>query len=395
MADPWLSLIGLGEDGLNGLSPASRGALDAAEIVFGAPRHLQLAGITARGQQWPVPFCVDPVLAVRGRKVAVLASGDPFWHGAGGAISRHLAPTEYTTHPAPSCFSLGAAKLGWRIEDILCLGLHAAPFERLVPVLSDGMQVICTLRDGDAADELAGWLTRHGFGASELTVLEALGGPREKIRHTMAEAYDLTDVAHPLVVAIDAKGSPGLPRASGLPDDLFTHDGQITKRPIRALTLSALGPRPGDHLWDLGAGSGSISVEFCLAAPGATATAVEARPDRAENIRINANAFGLGTRISVSQSHSLDCLATLPPADTVFVGGGASQPLLDALWPILRPGARLVMNAVTLETEALLIAAHATHGGHLLRVELAEAGPLGPLRGWNRARPVVQWSVTR
>ena len=395
MAEPWLSLIGLGEDGLNGLPPASRDVLDAAEIVFGGPRHLELVGGDDRGRAWPVPFSVEPVLALRGHKVAVLASGDPFWHGAGGSLSRHLAPDEWRAFPAPSCFSLAAARLGWKLEDTICLGLHAAPFERLTPVLHEGARVLCTLRDGDAAGELAAWLTDHGYGAARLTICEALGGPRERLRSLKAEDRDLGKVASPALAAIDAKGASGLSRASGLPDDLFHSDGQITKRPVRALTLSALAPRPGQHLWDLGAGSGSISVEFCLAAPGATATALETRADRAENIRLNARKFGLDHRITTVGGRAPEALADLPDPDTVFVGGGATEEMLTALWDRMPKGTRLVMNAVTLETEALLIRWHGAYGGHLLRAELAEAGPLGSMRGWTRARPVMQWVVTR
>jgi len=394
MADPWLSIIGLGEDGLNGLPPASRAALAAAEIVFGGPRHLELAEIDARGHPWPVPFDVAPVLAARGRPVAVLASGDPFWHGAGGSLVKHLQRGEWRGFPAPSVISLAASALGWRLEEVQALALHAAPCERLTPILAPGAQILCTLRDGDAVAALAAWLTDRGFGASRLTIMEALGGPRQRIRETPASLYRFTDVAHPVTVAIDALGARALPRAPGLPDDLFAHDGQITKRPIRALTLSALAPRPNEHLWDLGAGSGSISVEFCLAAPGTTASAVETRPDRAENIRENARRFGLDHRLEVHEGASLDLLDALPDPDVIFIGGGASEDLLAALWRRMAPGTSLVMNAVTLETEALLTRWHGDKGGHLLRVETAEAGALGTMRGWDRARPVLQWSVT-
>lgn len=395
MSDPWLSIIGIGEDGLNGLTNASRAALDRAEVIFGGPRHLELAQAGGRGRPWPVPFSVAPVLACRGQKVAVLASGDPFWHGAGGALAAHLAPGEWQAFPAPSTFSLAAARLGWRLEETLCLGLHAAPFERLVPLLAPGERAICLLRDGAAAGALAGWLTARGFGPSALTVLEALGGPRERLRHARAESFDLAEVSAPVAVAIEAQGAPGLPRASGLPDDLFAHDGQITKRPVRALTLSALAPRPGQLLWDIGAGSGSISVEWSLLAPGTRALAVEPRPDRAANIRTNASDFGLDHRIEVIEGTAPGVLNGLHAPDAVFLGGGASEAVLTALWETLPQGTRLVANAVTLETEALLTQWQAAQGGSLLRIELAEAATLGRMRGWDRARPVVQWSVTR
>ncbi len=364
-------------------------------MVFGAPRHLELAQVGDRGHPWPVPFSVAPVLECCGRPVAVLASGDPFWHGAGGSLAAHLAPDAWRAFPAPSTFSLAAARLGWRQEEVLCLGLHAAPFNRLVPLLAPGVRAICLLRDGAASAALADWLSARGFGQSALTVLEALGGPRERIRGTIAEDFDLSDIAAPVAVAIDAAGAPGLPRASGLPDDLFAHDGQITKRPVRALTISALAPRPGQLLWDIGAGSGSISVEWALTAPGTRALAIEPRPERAANIRANAANFGLDHRIAVIDRPAPDALAHLPLPDGVFVGGGGSEALLHWLWERLRPGTRLVANAVTLETEALLSKWHGDKGGQLLRVELSEAAPLGRMRGWNRARPVTQWSATR
>jgi precorrin-6Y C5,15-methyltransferase (decarboxylating) len=393
--DPWLTIIGLGEDGLNGLTGASRVALDAAEIIFGGPRHLDLAQAGARGRPWPSPFSVAPVLELRGRPVTVLVSGDPFWHGAGGTLAEHLSPNEWRAFPAPSTFSLAAARLGWRLEDAICLGLHADPFERLVPLLSPGVKVICLLRDGAAPAQLAAWLTARGFGPSQLQVLEALGGPREKVRQALAQDFSLDSIAAPVAVAIDAAGAKGLPRASGLPDELFVSDGQITKRPIRALTLSALAPRPGEVLWDIGAGSGSIAVEWALAAPGARAIALESRAERCANIRANAEAFGLAHRIEVIEGTAPGALVGLPKPDAVFIGGGASASLLQSLWDSLAPGTRIVANAVTLETEALLTEWHARVGGHLLRAELAEAAPLGRMRGWERARPIIQWSVTR
>ncbi|WP_413875738.1 precorrin-6y C5,15-methyltransferase (decarboxylating) subunit CbiE [Albidovulum sp.] len=395
MADPWLTIIGLGEDGPAGLSEASRIALARAEVVFGGPRHLALAGVADRGRDWPVPFRIDPVLAERGRNVVVLASGDPFWHGAGGSLAAHLDAGEWLCHPAPSTFSVAAARLGWRLEETLCLGLHAAPFERLVPVLGRGVRLICLLRDGEAPAAMAGWLTGRGFGPSRLTVLEALGGPRERVRTATAERFGLTGISHPVAVAIEAAGAAGLPRASGLPDDLFAHDGQITKRPVRALTLSALAPRPGEVLWDLGAGSGSISVEWCLAAAGARALAVEARPDRAANIRRNAETFGLSHRLTVVEGDWPAAVRDLAAPDAIFIGGGADSAGFETIWSLMPAGARLVANAVTLESEALLATSHGARGGMLMRIELATAEPLGGRHGWRPARPVVQWSVAK
>lgn len=386
MAEPWLSIIGLGEDGPAGLSEASRAALAAAQVIFGGPRHLALVAAGDRGCPWPVPFDLAPVLARRGQAVAVLASGDPFWFGAGGALAAALNPGEWRAFPVAGVFSLAAARLGWRLEDCACLGLHAAPFAQLVPHLAPGARLICTLRDGPAAAALAGWLVAEGWGDSRLVLLEALGGPRERIREGTAATPDLSGATAPVAVALEPLGRPGLPRSPGLPDSGFAHDGQITKSPIRALTLTALAPRPGEMLWDLGAGSGSVSVEWALA--GGRAQAVEHRADRAANIRANADRFGLSHRISVHHGASATVLPGLPPPAAVFVGGGFDA----ALHALLPRAARLVVNAVTLETEALLIRLHATEGGELLRIDLARAEPLGRMQGWRPLRPVVQWS---
>lgn len=393
MADPWLTIIGIGEDGLGGLSEASRKALSSAETVFGGERHLALADVGSRGRAWPVPFDADIVLSCRGRPTAVLASGDPFWYGAGASLAEKLDGDEWIAHPAPSTFSLAAARLGWRLEATACLGLHAAPFERLVPHLAQDARIICLVRDAAAMGELAKWLTERGWGGSLLWTLAALGGPREYIDQHRAALF-AEDIAGDLVaVAVLARGGQGIPRSSGLPDDLFVHDGQITKRPVRAIALSALAPRPGERLWDIGAGSGSISVEWALC--GGTAIAIEAREDRAANIRSNAAAFGLAHRITVVTGQAPDALAALEAADAVFVGGGLDRAMFDAVWSRLAPGTRLVAHAVTLETEALLGQLHQQHGGELMRVDIAHAAPLGRYRSWDTARPVVQWSAVR
>ena len=393
MAEPWLTIIGIGEDGLAGLSEASRNALDRAETVFGGDRHLKLAGVDGRGKPWPVPFDTACVLSRRGRPTAVLASGDPFWHGAGGSLAAQLSPDEWVAHPSPSTFSLAAARLGWSLENTVCIGLHAAPFERLVPLLARGAHIICLVRDARAAGDLASWLTARDFGASRLWTLSALGGPRESVTESRAESYEGGAAASPLALAIEADGAAGLPRASGLADDLFQHDGQITKRPIRALALSALAPRPGERLWDIGAGSGSISVEWALA--GGSAIAIEAREDRVANIRANAEAFGLSHKINVVTGGAPASLASLDKPDAVFIGGGLDAPLFDAVWQLMPDGTRLVAHSVTLETEALLSELQLRHGGDLMRIDISHAAPLGRYRSWEASRPVVQWSVVK
>ncbi|OZA01930.1 MAG: cobalamin biosynthesis bifunctional protein CbiET, partial [Rhodobacterales bacterium 17-64-5] len=389
MGKPWVAIIGLGEDGLAGLSDASREALAQAEIIFGGPRHLALVVAGDRGRAWPIPFSVTPVLAHKGQNVAVLVSGDPFWFGAGSSLTAHLARDEWQAFPAPSTFQLAAAQLGWRMEEITCHGLHAAAFARLRPVLTKGARAICLLRDADAPQALAAWLTDQGF-AADLIVLERLGGPSQRIRQTTADAFALADITAPVAVAFGITAGHGLSRASGLDDSLFAHDGQITKRPVRALTLSALAPRTGELLWDIGAGSGSISVEWCLA--GGRAVAFELRPDRAINIRANAASFGIDHRLTCIEGPAADTLIPHPLPDAVFIGGGGNAALYDQLWQILPAGTRIVANGVTLETESLLAGQQAERGGSLLRIDFATAAPLGRMRGWVAARPVVQWS---
>ncbi|MBC9876734.1 precorrin-6y C5,15-methyltransferase (decarboxylating) subunit CbiE [Bradyrhizobium sp. INPA01-394B] len=393
MADPWLTIIGIGEDGLAGLSEASRKALASAETVFGGERHLALADVGSRGRAWPVPFDANVVLSCRGQPTAVLASGDPFWYGAGAGLAARLGSDEWIAHPAPSTFSLAAARLGWRLEAATCIGLHAAPFERLVPHLVRDAHIICLMRDAAAVGELAKWLTERGWGASLMWTLEALGGPREYTDQHRVDLFAEEVAADLVAVAVWARGTQGIPRSSGLPDDLFVHDGQITKRSVRALALSALAPRPGERLWDVGAGSGSISVEWALCR--GTATAIEAREDRAANIRKNAAAFGLAHRIAIIEGKAPEVLAPLDVPDAVFIGGGLDRRMFDAIWSRLAPDTRLVAHAVTLETEALLGELHQQHGGELMRVEIAHAAPLGRYRSWDAARPVVQWSTVR
>jgi len=395
---PWLTIIGIGEGGPDGLPPASLRALEAAEIVMGPKRHLGLLPpLRAEVVEWPVPFAdgLPKLMRYRGRRVAVLASGDPFWHGAGAVLARHLEPNEWRALPAPSSASLAGARLGWPLERVTCLGLHAAPLSRLRPHLAPGAQLIVLLRDGDAVGALAEWLTAQGFGASTLWVMEALGGPRERIRQARADALALDDVAHPVCVALEVAGDgAGVSSVPGRRDDLFDHDGQITKAPARALTLAALAPRAGEHLWDIGAGSGAISIEWLLAHPQTAATAIEAMPARVARARANAERLGVD-RLKVVEGRTPDALEGLAMPDAVFIGGGLSDALLADLWARLPSGVRIVANAVTLESEALLARWQAAHGGRLMRFDISEAAPLGSKRGWRAAYPIVQWSVTR
>ena len=371
--------------------------LAQADCVTGAVRHLALVpGLTGDVVPWPVPFRdgLPWLLAQRGRRVVMLVSGDPFWFGAGSVVARALEPGEWVAHPGRSVFALAAARLGWAIEQTLCLGLHAAPVTRLRPMLYPGMRALVLLRDGDAVAAVARTLTDRGFGASTIHVLEALGGPRERIRWMTAGGAGYDDVAHPVLVGIDVAGDGDvLPRAAGRPDHWFDHDGQISKRPVRALALSALAPRPGETLWDIGTGSGSIAIEWLLAHPTMQAVAFEADALRAARAGGNATALGVD-RLQVLEGRVPGVLEghTLP--DAVFIGGGLSEDLLAWLWAALPAGTRIVAHAVTLESEALLASWHGEKGGDLLRVELADAVAIGARRGWRARYPVVQWRVS-
>jgi precorrin-6Y C5,15-methyltransferase (decarboxylating) len=392
----WLSIVGIGEDGVEGLTPIARSLVQAAEMVFGGQRHLVLAAPLIRGvaRPWRSPFerAVEEVLAQRGRQVCVLASGDPFVYGVGSVLLRHVDPRETVTVPALSTFSLAAARLGWALPETTQLSLHGRALDLVRPHLQPGARVLALTSDGEGPAALARLLADTGFGTSRMTVLEALGGPQERLRATTAAGYDLGDVSPLNIVAIEVEASPGarvLARTSGLSDELFEHDGQITKREIRAMTLAALSPRRGELLWDVGAGAGSVAIEWMLADPSMRAIAIEARRDRVARIRRNAAAFGV-PGLEVIEGRAPAAFAGLAQPDALFIGGGAAG-VLDAAVAALRPGGRLVVNAVTVETEALLMVRHATLGGELTRVAIARVEPMGSTKVWRPALPVTQW----
>ncbi|MEL6584013.1 MAG: precorrin-6Y C5,15-methyltransferase (decarboxylating) subunit CbiT [Pseudomonadota bacterium] len=393
---PWLSLIGMAEDGLEGLTPASRQTLEAAEVIIGTQRLLNHVGsVSAEKVTWPVPFEDGwPVLrSFAGRPTALLLSGDPFWFGAGAGVAERFEPGEWQSFPAPSTFSLIASQLGWALERCVCLGLHAAPLRRLRPHLAPRARLIVLLRDGDAVVGLAEYLTARGFGDSALHVCEALGSEGARVTRVLAKDAG-AGFTHPVAVGVEVHGDgTALPQTSGLPDDLFESDGQMTKRVIRAATLSALAPHPFETLWDIGGGTGTIAIEWLLSHPTTHAVAVEPRHDRAERIARNAKSFGVD-RLTVVQGAAPEALERLPTPDAVFIGGGLSEEMLRALTAALTPGTRLVANAVTLESEALVTQWQSARGGSLIRLTLEEASPLGSKRGWKASYPVTQWSVT-
>ncbi|MER9605761.1 precorrin-6y C5,15-methyltransferase (decarboxylating) subunit CbiE [Mesorhizobium sp. M0243] len=395
----WLTIVGIGEDGLAGLGDEAKQRIAQAEIIFGGKRHLALVASCAKGEPhpWPVPFDAEmaDVLALAGRRVCVLASGDPFFHGVGATLARKVKPQEMHVIPAPSAVSLAAARLGWALQDIETVSLHGRPLDLIRPLLQPGARILALTSDSDAPAAIARLLTELDFGASRLTILEALGGPSENRRTARADAFDLENINPLNVLAIEVESGPDarvLPLTSGLADHLFDHDGQITKREIRAITLSALAPKRGELLWDIGAGSGSIGIEWMLAHPSMRTIAIEADPIRAARTGRNAAACGVPGLVVVEGS-APKALARLDTPDAIFIGGGGSDAgVLNAAIKALRPGGRLVANAVTLEMETLLLARHVSLGGDLTRIAISRASPVGAMQAWRPAMPVTQWS---
>ncbi len=396
----WLSIVGIGEDGVTGLCEQARRLIGSAEVVFGGTRHLSLAAALIRGiaRPWASPFerNLPEVLAHRGTQVCVLASGDPFLHGIGGVLCRHLIPEETIAIPAPSSFSLAACRMHWPLSQTTQVSLCGRPIDLIRPHLQPAAHILALMSDGSTPGALAALLTESGFGHSRVTVLEALGGPREHVRTARAAEFALADIDPINLVAIEVVAEAGarvLSRAAGLPDELFEHDGQISKREVRALTLSALAPRRGEHLWDVGAGCGSVAIEWMLADVSLSATAIEQRGERAARIRRNAVTFGVPD-LEVLHAEGPAGFGELRTPDAVFIGGGATTPgLLAAAREALRPQGRLVANAVSLETEAILLAQHGQLGGSLLHISLARSAALGgAMSGWRPAMPLVQWT---
>lgn len=395
----WLTLIGIGEDGRDGLSPAATRLIAQAGFVIGGARHLALIGKTdAETMAWPTPFAdgIKEIFDRRGKNVCVLASGDPFLYGVGPLLAAKIPAEEMICLPAPSSLSLAAARLGWALQDCEIVSLHGRPFERVIPHLRPNAKLLVLCWDGETPHRLAELLRMRRLGRSRMIILEALGGPREKLSDMYAEDFTQRVIDPLNLVAIEVKADSDaiwIPLTPGLPDDCFESDGQITKREIRALTLSALAPWPGACLWDVGAGSGSIGIEWMLAHPGNCAFAIEVREDRAARIVRNATALGVPDLV-VMAGHAPEIFRQLPEPDAIFVGGGGAD-VVDAAHDALPSGRIMVVNAVTIETQSLVAARHAQYGGQLTMIDIAHAEPLGAFRGWVKSRPIVQWVVTK
>ncbi|MEU2298249.1 precorrin-6y C5,15-methyltransferase (decarboxylating) subunit CbiE [Streptomyces antibioticus] len=397
-----VTVVGIGADGWDGITDASRAVLREAEVLIGGPRQLDLLPPQCAGERvaWPSPLrpaVAGLLTAHTGRRIAVLASGDPMFYGIGRALVEEGAAPHVLPHP--SSVSYAAARLGWPLEDVEVVTLVGRPTARLAAALHHGRRILVLGADASAPAAVAALLRDHGFGPSRMRVLEQLGGPQEHVTdEDTADRWERPPGDPLTIVAVDCRRAPGAPRLGavpGLPDDAYEHDGQLTKRHVRAATLAALAPAPGELLWDIGGGSGSIAVEWMRAHPSCRAVSVERDPVRAERITRNADRLGVpGLRVVTASA--TDALPELPTPDAVFIGGGLTSPgLLDACWEALPAGGRLVANTVTLESEALLADARRRHGGDLVRLTVAHAVPVGGFTGWRQAMPVTQWSVQK
>ena len=398
----WLAIVGIGEDGAAGLSEAARRLVGDAALVVGGARHLALADGLIRGERlaWPSPMApaLDAIVTRRGTQVVVLATGDPFHYGIGKQLAERVGASEMLCLPQPSAFSLAASRLGWAVQDSALVTLHGRALAGIVRHLQPGARILALTWDGDTAAKVATLLVDLGMGASRLTVLEAMGGPRERVRTAIATSFDIADIDPLNTLAVEVIGDAtarviGL--APGLDDALFESDGQLTKREARAVTLSALAPRHGELLWDIGLGAGSIAIEWLLRHPSLGAIGIEEREDRAARAARNATALG-APELRIVTGPAPAALDGLPAPDAVFIGGGVSEPgVFEAAWRALKPGGRLVANVVSLEGEARLAALFAAHGGDLVRLDVARAVGVGTMHGWRPAMPVTQWRVRK
>ncbi|WP_420412320.1 precorrin-6y C5,15-methyltransferase (decarboxylating) subunit CbiE [Roseibium sp.] len=398
MTTSWLTLIGLGEDG--SFSTAAHTTLETADIIYGSARHFELVpALSGEKRLWPSPFSkvFDDLAELKGRSVAVLATGDPQWYGIGSSLARYFPSEEMAVFPAPSAFQLAAARLGWAVQETECLSIHGRPVDLLRAQLYPGARFLVLTSNGKAPTQVAKILTEEGYSKSRLTVLEHLGGNKERTASGTAAAWT-GDVADFHTLAVEVIADPGTKvrsRVPGLADDFFRHDGKMTKQEVRAVTLAALKPYPGALLWDVGAGCGSVAIEWLRAANRTQAIALEPHADRRQMAAENAVALGV-PHLDLRDANAPDGLRQLPEPDAIFIGGGlTADGMIETCLEALRTGGTLVANAVTLESEAVLLDAYRQHGGDLKRLSVQRASAVGGLTGWRPAMPVTQWSITK
>ncbi|MCP6759504.1 MAG: precorrin-6y C5,15-methyltransferase (decarboxylating) subunit CbiE [Fischerella sp. CENA71] len=398
----WLSVVGIGEDGLSGLSAIAHSILQNAEVIVGGSRHLAMLPANDKCEKiiWssPINISVEEILRRRGQSVCVLASGDPMCFGIGVTLRRSIPMTEMIIIPAPSSFSLACARLGWSLTEVETLSLNARPPALLQSVIYPGARLLILSEGKQTPVIVAEILTKRGFSDSKISVLERMGGSQERIIEGTAASWKTTEVADLNTIAVECIADPGvvgLSRLAGLPDDVYHHDGQLTKREVRAITLAALAPVPAQLLWDVGAGCGSIGIEWMRTHARCRAIAIEQNPTRLQYIVDNATALGT-PNLQIIHGKVPTALKDLPQPDAIFIGGGATAPgLFEVCWQALRSGGRLVANAVTIESEQKLLQWHNQVGGELMRVAVQRIAPIGGFLGWKPMTPVTQWVVVK
>jgi precorrin-6B C5,15-methyltransferase / cobalt-precorrin-6B C5,C15-methyltransferase len=398
MINKWLSVIGIGEDGLSGLSAKAYTLVQNASVIVGGKRHLEMLPSDDPREKiiWtsPISESIKEILNHRGQSVCVLASGDPMCFGIGVTLKREIPITEMTVIPASSSFSLACAILGWSLTDVETLSLNARPPALLQAFMYPGARIIILSEGKETPGIVAELLTKRGFGKSKITVLERMGGHQERIIEAVADCWEITDVGELNTIAVECVADGvvlGLSRLAGLPDEAYHHDGQLTKKEIRAVTLAALAPTPGQLLWDVGAGCGSIGIEWMRSHSRCRAIAIEQHSSRIQYIIDNATALGT-PNLEIIQGKAPTVLKHLPQPDAIFIGGGATaEGLFDVCWQALKPGGRFVANAVTVESEQKLLQWHSKNNGELIRLAVQRAEPIGEFLGWKAMSPITQW----
>ena len=399
MSDPLLHVVGIGEDGLDGLTPATRAVVEAAEVVLGGDRHHDLSGnITAERLSWPSPFnaMIETIRGLKGRRAVILVTGDPLWFSVGARIGRAIPASEIVYHPQLSAFQLAAARMGWSMPDVETLTVHGRPVEQMIAFIQPDQRLLILTTGSDTPVKIARFLTDRGFGQSRVTVLAAMGGAREQRFDGTAESwtYEVPEFNTLAVECIAAPGAALLPRVPGLPDEMFASDGTMTKQEVRAATLAKLMPMGGALLWDIGAGCGSVGIEWMRAARYARAIGIEPRADR--RAMAATNALALGTPgFQIIEGTAPGALEGLAPPDAIFIGGGLTADVFEAAWSALRPLGRLVANAVTLESDALMLDLYKKHGGQLVKLGVQRADAVGRLTAFRPLMPVTQWSLIK
>ncbi len=397
----WLTIIGIGEDGWDGLSAKARHAVQSAENIIGSKRTLaMLPDGKAKCMEWPQPFSrvVEQLKPLSGQATVMLATGDPMSFGAARKLLTFVPKREVTILPNLSAFSLAASHLGWSLPDCDCFTIHGRPAANLEVFIQPDAKLLVLTEDQDSIAEACRRLVARGFEASDVTVLENLGGASERVTSFKANVQPSLNWSPLNSLAIHCHASTRAKiwsRVAGLPDDVFQHDGKITKREVRAATIAALAPAPDQVLWDVGAGSGSIGIEWMRSTRGCEAYAIESLQDRLAMIAANADQLGT-PRLKIIAGDAPAAFEGLPHPHAVFIGGGLSDHgTFEGAWAALRPGGNLVANTVTIEGDTILYQLQREHGGDLVRIEVSTLTNVGDMRAMRPRMAVLQWRVVK